>query len=88
MGQVKASYNYALAVDSQKRGLGYSREILEYLDRYQQKLGFAAATLKPANRQLFDYYEKFGYNMRFPVRLTQLEEDEIEPTTTAASSSR
>lgn len=57
----KGRYIYAVATDKEFRGLGISTKLLEYANDYIKKNGECFSVLVPAEKSLFDFYQKRGY---------------------------
>lgn len=57
----KIAYLYAVATDRAYRGRGLCRMLMEDTHRYLRSLGYAGALLVPVSNDLFQLYEKLGY---------------------------
>ena len=55
--KVPAKYIFAAATDSEKRGCGYMSELIRRVCHDSETFYF----LRPANRDLIAFYEKFGF---------------------------
>ena len=60
MGEEKGRYIYAVATDENYRGRGISSELLEWARKYSQDMGEKFLVLVPAEKSLFNFYEKRG----------------------------
>lgn len=57
----KVAYIYAVATKKAHRGKGLCRRLMEDTHRQLKALGYCGAALVPAEKSLFEMYEKFGY---------------------------
>ncbi len=65
IGQV--SYIYGAVTSPYYRGQGCMAKLLEYSFELDKKMGRAASVLIPAEKSLFDYYKKIGYEPKFYI---------------------
>lgn len=63
----KVTYIYGAATSPQYRNKGYMRELLEGSYRIDKKHKRKASILIPANKELFDFYKKLGYENAFYI---------------------
>lgn len=61
------TYIYGAATDPAFRGQGLMRRLLEYSFEKDKAKGAAASALIPAEKGLFDYYKKIGYETQFYI---------------------
>lgn len=61
----KAKYLYAACTHPDFRRKGIMEELIKYSEKYCKALGYSAIFLVPANKQLYDYYNKFGFSASF-----------------------
>lgn len=54
----KGHYIYAVAVDSEKRGMGLGKKLIEFAKSNMEDF----LVLVPANKGLFEYYQKLGFS--------------------------
>ncbi len=57
----KIAYLYAIATESERRGQGLCRALMEDTHEHLRSLGYAASLLVPSEPSLFGFYEKLGY---------------------------
>ena len=57
----RMAYLYAIATDKEKRGQGLCRALMEDTHAHLASQGYASALLVPAEKSLFDFYERMGY---------------------------
>ncbi len=60
-GGKKIAYLYAIATKKEYRGRGYCSTLMEHTHKELKKLGYVGAILVPANKDLFAFYERLGY---------------------------
>lgn len=60
-----AWYIYAACTSAVYRRQGLMAKLLEYAKKYAEEEGISFLLLVPANKELFDYYGKFGYKTYF-----------------------
>lgn len=57
----KIAYIYAVATAKAFRGQGICSSLMEHTHKYLKEQGYAGAILSPAEKTLFDFYGKMGY---------------------------
>ncbi|MBQ9783839.1 MAG: GNAT family N-acetyltransferase [Clostridia bacterium] len=57
------AYLYAIATTRSHRGRGLCSSLMEDTHRHLKTLGYAGAVLVPGSKELFSFYEKFGYRV-------------------------
>ena len=57
----KLAYLYAVATDETHRGKGIARRLMTETHEILKEKGYAGAILVPGTKELFEMYEKFGY---------------------------
>ena len=67
-GNVSAVYMFGFNVHPRFRGKGIGTKLLEGFHQYIFGKGYRAACLAPADMDLFDYYDKRGYELLFSVK--------------------
>ncbi len=73
----KAKYLYAAATLPEYRKKGIMGKMLEYAIRILRISGYDRLFLYPANENLYNYYEKFGFKTCFYDRIYQINKNEI-----------
>ena len=61
---------YAVASTPELRGLGLGKAVTSDAARLAESAGFSHVLLRPADRDLFGFYEKLGFFAAFPVAET------------------
>ena len=74
-------YIYAVATDPRYRGRGISTKLLEYTHDYLRKNGVRLSVLSPAKGELFNFYQKRGFESEFFIGSALLDESHIPPFT-------
>lgn len=62
VGDGKAAYIYGVATKKAQRGKGYSTSLLKKCHELLSDKGYSAAILVPADKELFNFYGRLGYN--------------------------
>ena len=57
----KIAYIYAVATAKEFRGQGLCHSLMEHTHSHLKEQGYAGTILSPAEKTLFDFYEKMGY---------------------------
>lgn len=57
----RVAYLYAIATARSHRHQGLCRALMEETHRHLKALGYGVAVLVPGSRELFDFYQKIGY---------------------------
>lgn len=70
-------YIYAVATDPRYRGRGISTKLLEYTHDYLRKNGVRLSVLSPAKGELFNFYQKRGFESEFFIGSALLDESHI-----------
>lgn len=69
---------YAIATHPQDRHRGFATQIIEFSNAYLSKADKELSVLVPAEKPLFEFYHKLGYQEGFYIRETLLQAKEIE----------
>lgn len=73
----KGRYIYAVATKKSHRKRGFAGELLRYITDYYRELD--VIMLRPANKNLFDYYKKLGFTL--PINADTVEYSKSDATT-------
>ena len=65
----RIAYVYAVATDSEYRGRGLCRALMENTHKHLADLGYSSAILVPGSEELFGFYRALGYEMCSSVDL-------------------
>ena len=63
------NYIYAAATDAKYRCQGIMAELINYVLNFSKKSGFFGCVLVPQNKELVNYYNKFGFNEKINLKL-------------------
>ncbi len=63
----EVTYIYGAATLPKYRGMGCMKKLLEHSFKLDKTMGRAASILIPAEKSLFDYYNKIGYETEFYI---------------------
>lgn len=74
----KTTMLYAIATHPKYQHKGFSTQLIDFSNRYLGARKSKLSVLVPANRQLYDYYRKLGYQDGFYIRETLLLRARIE----------
>lgn len=83
-GYIPVRYVYAVGTLVNYRGRGIAGKLLRYANQELIRQGIATI-LVPANEQLFQYYQKQGYQTLFYMKEEQKEFDDLSNMVTASS---
>lgn len=72
-------YIFAVATDEGFRGKGLSTRLLEAAHQHMRDQGDAAAVLAPAEKSLFSFYEKRGYQTTFYADHALIQGEDLPP---------
>lgn len=59
----RLAYLYAIATEKKHRGQGFCRMLLEDTHQHLKSLGYQGTIVVPGEKDLFAFYEKFGYQV-------------------------
>lgn len=71
-------YLYAACTLNEYRGRGYMASLLAFAKETAQKRGYFFICLLPAEKALYDYYEKFGYKAIFRKKILKFSRKEFD----------
>ena len=78
IGNKKGRYIYAVATDKKERGKGRSTALLEFLKEYIKENNEDFLILVPAQKTLFDFYQKRGFTIAdLKIKKTSFDNTEI-----------
>ncbi len=69
---------YAIATHPQYQNKGFATQLLDFSNRYLRSKNITLSILVPAEKQLFDFYRKQGYQDGFYLREARLTREMIE----------
>lgn len=61
LDQKEIAYIYAVATAKEHRGQGLCHKLMEFTHNHLKENGYAGAILSPAEKSLFDFYERMRY---------------------------
>ncbi len=73
----KIAYIYAVATAKEFRGQGICHSLMTHTHSHLKKHGYVGAILSPAEKTLFDFYEKMGYKTCAYMNELEFSEDTI-----------
>lgn len=65
---LKVAYIYAVATDTDSRGLGYAKSLILQAIEKAKRDGCKAILTLPADKSLSNFYSQFGFKGRYTVR--------------------
>lgn len=74
--EYKGAYLCGIATKEEKRGRGYAGMLIDYA--ISAVCGIDVFYLIPASRELFGYYEKFGFKPFTPLDKTEIKKEAVE----------
>ncbi|MDR3541135.1 MAG: GNAT family N-acetyltransferase [Desulfosporosinus sp.] len=74
----KTAMLYAIATHPEYQNIGFAARLMDFSNHYLKTLKTELSVLVPAKEQLFDYYRKQGYQVKFYIRETQFFRDRFE----------
>lgn len=77
-GKIPARYIYAAATHPDAQGLGLMTKLLDHAAKECKDRGIGALALVPGSRELFQFYEKRGYQTTFSLTKAWLQKPETE----------
>ena len=74
----KTAMLYAIATHPNYQNMGLAARLIDFSNQYLRTQKTELSVLAPANRHLFDYYRKLGYQDGFYIREARLFRDSLE----------
>lgn len=75
LNNIKGYYLFAACTFEKYRKKGYMPRLLKKAEAYAKEQGRGFIALVPAEEWLFDYYEKYGYNLKFYAQRAEPEKE-------------